>query len=108
MSIGFSSLVSGIAGTQAAQTNATDAARGQDNAQQIRARQSADRAADATAKTEEDAQAGERDADGRRPWELRANERALAADSPATESASSPPISRDATGKIGKQLDLSG
>ncbi len=106
MSIGFSSLVSGIAGTQAAQTQGADSIRGQDTAQQARARQSVDRAADAAAKTEEDAQAGERDADGRRPWELQRQPRDAVVES--TPSPNGPPVSRDATGQIGKQIDLSG
>jgi hypothetical protein len=47
----------------------------------------------------------ERDADGRRPWEIAAREKRAAADEPAP-----PPIrqSRDITGTTGTQLDLTG
>jgi hypothetical protein len=47
----------------------------------------------------------ERDADGRRPWEIAAREKKQAPDEPAP-----PPIrqSRDITGTTGTQLDLTG
>lgn len=108
MSIGFSSLVSGLAGTPQAQVQSTDAARAHDAAQQVRARQSVERAADAAERTEQDTQASDRDADGRRPWELPTAARPGddSAATPATPD--NPTASRDATGQIGRQIDLSG
>lgn len=51
----------------------------------------------------ENHQSNERDADGRRPWEIPAGQQPSADESPA-----SPQQSRDASGDRGGQLDLSG
>ena len=56
--------------------------------------------------TEEEQQAGERDADGRRLWERTARNHNSSAE--ATQSSDTPPKSKDASGESGNQLDLSG
>lgn len=89
--------------------------RGADAAQETQAAGSQQRAAQANAKA--DAAAGiaetdgrshdtnERDADGRRPWEIPAKRRTSP---PPDESSDLPHQSRDATGQSGGQLDLTG
>ena len=52
--------------------------------------------------TNEEQAATDRDADGRRPWEIPVSER------PDDEAASEPPHAKDPTGQAGSHLDLSG
>jgi hypothetical protein len=96
------------AGAPLAQHQGTEADRRvQESAGFERRADAADRA-DAAAgvgTTEEDQATGERDADGRRPWEAPVPRRKL----PAPEAESPPPsTARDPTGQCGGQLDLSG
>jgi hypothetical protein len=51
----------------------------------------------------ENHQTGERDADGRRPWEFPA-----AKQNPAEDASKNPPLSRDPSGDSGNAIDLSG
>jgi hypothetical protein len=109
MSIASLGIVAGLAGTQLPQ-RAADAERVQQSAaEQSRAAEGAQRAESAAGigETEEDSQASERDADGRRLWE---QQQALAKD-PATLEAnqdSSALRSKDPTGDSGGQLDVVG
>jgi hypothetical protein len=105
MSIGSLGLIGSLATTPLPQ-KAADAERVQrDATDQARAMQGAD-AAEAAAgigETEEDSQAAERDADGRRPWE------GPPAKQPSDEAAdSSPQHSKDPTGEAGGAVDLVG
>jgi hypothetical protein len=70
-----------------------------------RALETADRAdrAGGIGQTEQDQQSEERDADGRRPWEI-----AAASYTDEAAEASEPARSKDATGMAGTQLDLVG
>ena len=104
MSIGF---VSSIAAQPLAQ-NAGDAARAQqEDASQARAGAAADRSAEAAGigHTEAEEGAGDRDADGRRPWEARRT-----AKSPAESESppAAPTLARDPSGVAGTKLDLTG
>ena len=71
MSIGSLGIIGGLAGTPLPQRAAETEKTQRDNADQSRVSQAAERAEQAAGigQTEEDSQANERDADGRRPWE---------------------------------------
>jgi hypothetical protein len=104
MSIGF---FGSIAAQPLAQP-AGDAARAQqEDAAQARASESTTRSADAAGigHTAAEEGAGDRDADGRRPWELRRAARVAEADEPVPPT---PPQSRDPSGVAGTKLDLMG
>src|SRR5262245_37753410 len=111
MSVGpLSSIAGSVAGTQLAQQGAeSDRARAASSSQQ-RQTQSAQlaEAAAGIGKTDGDQhETNERDADGRRPWEIEAEIRAAAAAKEAA-AAEPPRQSRDATGQCGSTLDLTG
>lgn len=94
------------AGSPQALRQGNDIQRGaSDQAQQVRQHQSEQKAEDAAGvgQTEQDEQAGDRDADGRRLWE--ATERAAESDA---ESHPGKGASHDPSGNCGTRLDLSG
>ena len=62
----------------------------------------------AIGQTEEDQQASDRDADGRRLWEEPAGKQDAESASPDAAADSPPRQSKDATGQSGNQLDISG
>jgi hypothetical protein len=109
MSVGpLGGILGSIAGSQSAQSG-SDIARARQEAIHQNRQTKLDGHADNTAgiaETDgEEHQAGERDADGRRPWEIPAGEtKSIQADEtePLTR------VSRDASGLSGSQLDLSG
>jgi hypothetical protein len=107
MSIGHMGLIGSVAGTPLAQAKGADSDKAKHDASTQQARtQAAERANDAAGigRTEEDSQADDRDADGRRPWELPAKETAPDALPPDA----APPRSKDPSGQAGQQLDLCG
>ena len=111
MSIGpINSITASIAGAGHAHTHGADSARANHElaAQQLRAA-SLTRAATAEgvgATDGEDNEASDRDADGRRLWEVTPTAHRK---SPTEESPEPPtPVSKDATGESGHSLDLSG
>jgi hypothetical protein len=109
MSLGSLGIIGGLAGTPLPQRAAeTDKAQ-REVVDQDRTAEAAQRAEQAAGigQTEEDSQASERDADGRRIWERPQRPKAKPAqpapDEPAPESRS-----KDPTGACGGQLDLIG
>ena len=113
MSVGPTGVPGSVAGSALAQARGSDVDRGQQESDvQARGLQGSKRAENAAGigQAEEDHEAADRDADGRRPWELGGRRRAVAVGSDLAESISppEPPKSRDATGERGNQLDLSG
>ncbi len=113
MSVGPMGVPGSVAGSHLAQTRGTDLERtSQESEGQARRAQSSQKAENAAGigQTEEDHGAADRDADGRRPWELGGQQDSDTADDndpdQASGTASAP--SRDATGQRGNQLDLSG
>ena len=109
MSIGSLGIIGGLAGAQLPQRAAETEKAQHDTADQSRAAQAEQRAEQAAGigQTEEDSQAGERDADGRRPWEERAKAKNDATPL-AAESTSPPSLSKDPSGTCGGKLDLVG
>ena len=97
-----------IAGSHLAQTKGTDIDKTQqDVSNQARQTESGSKAEKASGigETEEDQQASDRDADGRRLWEVDAE----GEEKEKEEQGGSPPApSKDSTGQSGNQLDLSG
>ena len=113
MSVGPTGVPGSVAGSPLAQTRGSDVERAsQESDGQVRRGQANQKAENAAGigQTEEDHEATDRDADGRRPWELggQQDSETVTDDSgePGTSSESGP--SRDATGERGSQLDLSG
>jgi hypothetical protein len=108
MSIGPSGIIGSVAGTPLSQAKGTDNDRlAQETNDQSRVSQSNQQAEKAAGigETEEDAETGDRDADGRRLWEV--------IDAPVDETGELPanresPRSKDPTGATGNQIDLSG
>jgi hypothetical protein len=111
MSIGSLGIVAGLAGSPLSQRVA-DVERAEresaDKARETKAEQRAEQSA-GIGQTEEDSQAGERDADGRRPWEHPTSKPA-ATETPATTPATTdvPALVKDPTGERGSELDLVG
>ncbi len=108
MSVGpLGGIIVSAAGTSAAQAKGTETERvTQDNVNQQRqamTEQLAEAAAGIGQTDGEDHEANERDADGRSPWRFPARHQ-NAADEPSSHT----PLSKDATGESGNQLDLSG
>ena len=107
-------LIGAAAGTPLAQTRGADADRAaqETNAAQRQVR-NAERAADAAGigQTDEDQQAGDRDADGRRMWERPSpsepSEAAASADAPSSNDSAPQPV-KDPSGECGNLLDLTG
>jgi hypothetical protein len=109
MSIGSLGIIGGLAGTPLPQRAAEADKTQRDAADQTRAAQAAERAemAAGIGQTEEDSQANDRDADGRRPWEMPANpDQAPEAANPTAESPTA--RSKDPTGTCGAELDVDG
>ena len=108
MSMGPLGSVGGVAGSQLPQAKGTDAdLAAKETADQKRANESGARAssAEGIGETSEQQETGDRDADGRRIWEV--TESAEAAEDESEPSQEAAP-SRDATGQRGNRLDLSG
>ena len=106
MSIGSLGVIGGLSASPLTQKTA-DADRAQQSSiqqqRQVAGEQKAENAA-GIAETDGEAEAGDRDADGRRPWEIAAKQKteAIAAEQPSDET----PRSIDLTGTSGGQLDL--
>jgi hypothetical protein len=109
MTIGSLGIVGGFAAAPAAQRAADTEKAQHDSGDQARVERAVERAEQAAGigQTEEDAEAQERDADGRRLWE-RAQQPAEGGDE--TEAQSDPAATRpkDPSGQCGGQLDLLG
>jgi hypothetical protein len=109
MSLASLGIVSGLASIPSSQ-RAHDAERVQhETTNQARATEAVENAAAAAGigETEEDSQASDRDADGRRPWEINSADQKKSDQEGAT-SAAPPSLSKDPTGTRGNLLDLSG
>ena len=107
MSIGPMGTLGSAAGSQLAQGQGSDVNRAQqDTADNARQTQSTDKAESAAGvgQTEQDEQATDRDADGRRIWELPPE----AGEQEPEQQALGEQRSKDPTGQKGGQLDLSG
>lgn len=113
MSVGPTGIPSSIAGAPLSQTRGSDLDRTQSEtahqARQTQANQRAERAA-GVGHTEQDHGASDRDADGRRPWEIGAPPPSDTPDDEVDEAGHGPESrkGRDATGERGTRLDLSG
>jgi hypothetical protein len=108
MSIASLGIVGGLAGTALPQ-RAAEAERVQrETTEQSRATEAGEKAENAAGigETEEDSQASERDADGRRLWEKQENVAKKAAE--AAESDLCAPAAKDPSGVCGLELDLMG
>src|SRR5262245_6567054 len=109
MSIGPLASLASVAGSPLAQVKGSDVERTQQDAaaneRQITSAEKAENAAGIAA-TDEDSEAEDRDADGRRLWE----ETSKSAKHPDAAAATdeSIPRSKDPSGQSGSQLDLSG
>jgi hypothetical protein len=102
-------IIGSLAATPLAQSKGADIDRAQhDTANQKRETTAAEKAdmAAGIGRTEEDSQADDRDADGRRPWELPA--KYADESSAADDAAASSHRGKDPTGERGQQLDISG
>ncbi len=108
MSMGPLGMIGSVAGTPLSQAKGTDADRAVDEtAKQARAA-STDQLAEKAAgigQTEQDEEASDRDADGRRLWEP--GRQPAPQSSADQEPDADPPPSKDPTGQSGNQLDLS-
>jgi hypothetical protein len=102
-------VISSAAGAPLSQTAGNETERTQKDAlsalRKVDAEQMAERAA-GIGQTNEDQESSERDADGRRPWELPVKRGKLQTDDPTAGLAARP--SKDASGLCGNQLDLTG
>ena len=110
MSVGPMGMLGGAAGSPLSQSQGSDVNKTQqETTDQARKTASDDKAQQASGvgQTEHDEQASDRDADGRRPWEL-GGRSPRATDDDATEDSGSPPQSKDPSGTRGGQLDISG
>jgi hypothetical protein len=108
MSIGSLGIVGGLAGTAVPQ-RAAEAERVQrETTEQGRAAEAGEKAENAAGigQTEEDSQASERDADGRRLWEKQDGPKKKPAE--LVDSESRVPVAKDPTGTCGGELDLVG
>jgi len=111
MSVGPMGTVGSAAGSQLAQSQGSDVTRTQqDTASQARQTRMDDKAqaAAGVGQTEQDEQANDRDADGRRPWEVPAPptpEPTAESDGGSDEASHA---GKDPTGVMGSQLDLQG
>lgn len=109
MSTGPLSFVGSAAGSPLAQSKGSEVTRAQqETARQARQTDSAQKAeaASGIGRADEDEQMSDRDADGRRIWEIGPDGKRRPK-SPADE-AVDVPLSKDPTGNSGRQLDLSG
>jgi hypothetical protein len=111
MSIGSLGIVGSLAGSPLSQ-RAAEVERAEresaDRAREAKSEQRAEQSA-GIGQTEEDSQAGERDADGRRPWEHPAAKQPPAPETAADAVAEvAPSRAKDPTGERGSELDLTG
>ena len=115
MSVGPMGTVGSAAGSPLSQTKGTDTERTQqetsNQARQVQSDKNAENAA-GIGETEQDEQASERDADGRRLWEDTTGSKDEPSQQPDAESEGQGPaqqsLSRDVTGQRGNKLDLCG
>jgi hypothetical protein len=111
MSVGPLGIVGGAAGSPAAQSQGSDVNRAQqDTASQTRQTQMSEKAehASGVGQTEQDEEATDRDADGRRPWEIGPTPPADSAAEDGQGPDVAPCPGKDPTGLTGSQLDLQG
>jgi len=107
MSLAF---IGSAAGSPLAQAKGSEVARAQQEASNhARKTESAQQAQDAAGigQTGEDQEASDRDADGRRIWEIGPDGKRRRV-SPETAASETPRPSKDPTGQSGRQLDLNG
>ena len=112
MSMGPLGMIGSAAGSPMAQRTGTDVEKADqetaNQSRQAKAEQNAENAA-GIGHTEEDSGAQDRDADGRRIWELPEEKQEEATgDEQQSPPQADTPLSRDATGERGNHLDLSG
>lgn len=108
MSIGSSlGIIGSLATTSLAQRTADVERVERDTADQARAAQSKSKAETAAGigEPEEESAIGDRDADGRRPWEFSEHPRQS---DPAEAPAAREPVAKDPHGEAGNLLDISG
>ncbi|HEV3418655.1 MAG TPA: hypothetical protein VG056_17680 [Pirellulales bacterium] len=112
MSVGPMGFFGSIAATPLSQSQGSDADRvAQESSAQTGQAANATKAKNAAgigATDGEEHAAAERDADGRRIWEKSPGKKKPAAAGAETLPAEPPPLSKDATGASGNQLDLTG
>lgn len=110
MSIGSLGIVGSLAATPLAQKG-PEAEKVQretvDHSRQTQS-QSLAESASGIGQTEEESQASERDADGRRPWEQRERKTPAEIEEPASQDAAVPAAAKDPSGNCGKLLDIQG
>ncbi len=109
MSIGPTGIIGSAAGSPIAQASGSEVERAKQDASDQQRRVATDKKAESAAgigQTEEDQQASERDADGRRLWEEPAGKQGSA--TPDESANTEPQQSKDTTGQSGNQLDVSG
>ena len=113
MSIGPTGIPGSMAGSPLAQSHGSDVDRAQhetsDQARRTGTQKQAEKAS-GIGQTEQDEQTSDRDADGRRPWELGREDGAAAGeeDSLGSDEHGEKRQSRDPTNQSGNELDLSG
>ncbi|MHB8953949.1 MAG: hypothetical protein ACYC4U_13350 [Pirellulaceae bacterium] len=111
MSVGSLGIIGSAASAPLAQSQGTDVNRTQqETTSQLRQTQMGEKAESASGigQTEQDEQASDRDADGRRPWEIGSTPSAEEPGEQIATTEDSPRQSKDPTGLTGRQLDLSG
>ena len=111
MSVGPMGMIGSIAGTPLSQTKGSETEKGvDDTARQARASQAQQKAENASGigQTEEDSEANDRDADGRRIWEDGRGETPGEPEDTDVAPPDQTPRSKDPTGMSGNALDLSG
>src|SRR5436190_7968084 len=110
MSIGSLGVIGGLSASPLTQKTA-DADRAQQSSiqqqRQATGEQKAENAA-GIAETDSEAEAGDRDADGRRPWELGGKKKQVEPATDTEQPVAEPTQSIDLTGTSGGQLDLTG
>ena len=111
MSIGPMGMIGSAAGSPLAQGQSGEAQRAEqetaDTARQLHMNEKAEQAA-GVGQTEQDEETSDRDADGRRPWEIAPESSDDQQADQATGERDALPRSKDPTGLRGKQLDLNG
>jgi hypothetical protein len=111
MSMGPLGMIGAAAGSPLAQGKGSDVDKvQQETAGQARQVQMDEKAeqADGVGQTEQDEQATDRDADGRRPWERAPNGSKEGTDDASASIEGHDRCSTDPTGQSGRQVDLSG
>ncbi len=111
MSVGPTNMASSLAATQLAQTKGSDVDRTTHERSNQTQKSKADQKAanvEGVGETEQDSGVADRDADGRRVWELGEEPSENDDAEEQTSADKDTPKSKDATGQRGKQLDLSG